>query len=367
MSNNQQRKQFRRNVFERDNNTCLVPWCENKADDAHHILERDLWDDGGYIVENGASVCNKHHQYAETNDIPPQAFYMWANIDDPKLPSQIETVDVNKWGDTFEQPPHQDLRENIKYQSTRHMLPLYWHDDSVASNRMENDDTDMQSISNLVGIPLVITHKIDGGNCMIVSDVEEPVRARNGRKPDDTMRPLYRDGGLYWTQEVNEKLPDSIQVFAEWVRSKHSIHYGCNCEEPCDDVGPQLSELTGYEDERAYLQIFGAYHKDYNLWLSWDEVAMIADTLGFPTTPVIYEESNTDSATYETEHEAIQDLNKKAHNVIENGGEGIVVRSKFPFHYGQFDRYVGKYVRENHVEDNELHWSKRQDEKINQI
>lgn len=353
----QGRNQFRETVFDRDDNQCVVPWCEQDADDAHHIVERSLWEDGGYIPNNGVSVCNHHHQYAETNDIPPQAFHLWLGIEDPPLPDSVDTWQIDKWGDEFNTPPWEDLRDRIKYQSSRHLLPLYWYDDTLAEERIEHDDTGLESLENFVGKPLVITHKVDGGNCLIVNDQDNPVRARNGSRPEDTMELMYDD--LYWRQEVHEKLPDRLQVFGEWVWAKHSIHYGCDCEEPCDDIGPSLSELTGVDDERAYFQVFGVYDKKMNLWLSWPEVETVADELGFPTTPVIYCEDENDEATFETEAEARQELIKHAHNVIDNGGEGIVVRSKLPYHYGQFVRRLGKYVRENHVEDNAEHWSKR--------
>lgn len=354
----QGRKKFRETVFDRDDNQCVVPWCEQDADDAHHIVERSLWSDGGYIPNNGVSVCNHHHQYAETNDIPPQAFWLWLGIEDPPLPDSVDTWQIDKWGDEFETPPWEDLRDRIKYQSSRHLLPLYWYDDeTVAQERIEHDDTGLESMEDFVGTPLVITHKVDGGNMMIVNDQDNPVRARNGSRPEDTMELMYDD--LYWRQEVHEKLPDRLQVFGEWVWAKHSIHYGCDCEEPCDDVGPSLSELTGVDDERAYFQVFGVYDKKMNLWLSWPEVEKVADELGFPTTPVIYCEDENDEATFETEAEARRELIKHARNVIDNGGEGIVVRSKFGFHYGQFGRRLGKYVRENHVSDDAEHWSKR--------
>lgn len=358
-TNNQGRKQFRQTVFDRDENTCLVPWCDNDADDAHHIVERELWDDGGYIPNNGASVCNKHHQYAEENHIPPQAFYFWLGIESENipLPEQLDTRDVDKWGEEFDTPPWEDLRDRIKYQSSRHLLPLYWYDETIAQERIEHDDTGLETVEPFVGVPLVITHKIDGGNMMIVNDKENPVRARNGSRPKDTMELMYND--LYWRNEVHEKLPDRLQVFGEWVWAKHSIHYGCNCEEECEDVGPKLSDLVDYDDERAFFQIFGVYDKVLNLWLSWPETKQVAEKLDFPTTPVIYEEDDMDEATFDTEAEARRELIKYARKVIDNGGEGIVVRSKYPYHYGQFERRLGKYVRENHVDDDDKHWSKR--------
>ncbi len=353
----QNRKQFREEVFSRDNNECIIPWCDKEAVDAHHIIERELWDDGGYIPDNGASVCERHHKYAEKNEIPPQAFYLWAGIESPPLPKKVDSEDINKWGEPFDTPPWEKYREKIKYQSSRHLLPLYWNNKhTLAKKRIEKDDTGLESLETFVGIPLVITRKMDGSNCMLVSDVENPVRARNGTEPLETMKPLYREGGLYWEQEVHQKLPERLQVFGEWLYAKHSIHYGCECNKKCEDVGIALSDLTGIEDERAFFQVFGVYDTKLNIWLSWEETEKIASVLGFPTTPVLYKESKDDAPTFTDEREAINKLIEYAREVIKNGGEGIVVRSKFPYHYGQFSTKLGKYVRENHVKTDE-HWS----------
>lgn len=371
---NKNRKYFRQAVFAESNNHCIVPWCTNDAVDAHHIVERELWTGGGYTPPNGAAVCSTHHQYAESNHIPPQAFWLWKavlqadirpdNFSDwdtldvtTPTPSQFETADINKWGRGFDTPPWKQHRERIKYQSSRHLMPLYWNDQTLADERIENDDTELETVEPFVGVPLVVMHKMDGGNCMLVNNLENPVRARNGKTPTDTMKPLYREDGLYWRQKVNEKLPDRLQVFGEWLHAKHSIHYGCDCEPACEDVGPGLSEVTGIDDDRAYFQVFGVYDKGVDMWLSWPMTEKVADKLGFPTAPVLYREDAMDQATFDKPSEAINTLTEYAHNVIDNGGEGIVVRSKFPYHYSQFGERLGKYVRENHVKTDE-HWSR---------
>jgi len=40
------RDEFREAVFARDHHRCVI--CRNEGKDAHHILERRLFDDGGY-------------------------------------------------------------------------------------------------------------------------------------------------------------------------------------------------------------------------------------------------------------------------------------------------------------------------------
>jgi hypothetical protein len=49
------RDNFRNSVFERDKHLCVI--CKEPAVDAHHILERRLFPDEGYYIDNGASLC----------------------------------------------------------------------------------------------------------------------------------------------------------------------------------------------------------------------------------------------------------------------------------------------------------------------
>ncbi len=59
MSKKDIRKNFRDSVFKRDKNTCQV--CKLKKDitelDAHHITDRSEMINGGYVKENGITVC----------------------------------------------------------------------------------------------------------------------------------------------------------------------------------------------------------------------------------------------------------------------------------------------------------------------
>jgi len=342
------RKQFRTEVFERDSHTCTVPWCEEQTDlDAHHILERDLWDDGGYIPDNGATVCEWHHRYAESDDIPPQAFWRWIGISDPSTPETVDSFAVNKWGEQLTRPPWKEYRKLVKYPSTRH-LPF--------SNIGDDDDTYLRETEHFHDIPLVVTHKMDGSNAMLVKDTENPVRARNGKQANhESFNRLKR---LYWQNNLYERIPESLQVFGESLVRKHSIHYGCHCDDLCEDVGPSLSELVEDADvheDRLYFQVFGIYDVEWDMWLSWPETEYVAMELGFPTVSTIFCESE-DSPTFSNESEFYEVVYEYASTVVENGGEGIVVRTKFPFHYGQFGQRVGKYVRKDHVTTSK-HWT----------
>lgn len=58
------RHNFRTEVFERDGHKCV--FCDVTENlDAHHITDRSLMPHGGYVKENGISLCEKHHMEAE--------------------------------------------------------------------------------------------------------------------------------------------------------------------------------------------------------------------------------------------------------------------------------------------------------------
>ena len=58
------RNAFREAVFSRDNHTCV--FCDVTDNlDAHHITDRNEMPNGGYVVDNGITLCETHHFMAE--------------------------------------------------------------------------------------------------------------------------------------------------------------------------------------------------------------------------------------------------------------------------------------------------------------
>lgn len=59
------REKFRNDVFKRDGYKCKV--CNKKDEnlDAHHITDRNIIANGGYVKENGISLCEDCHLKAE--------------------------------------------------------------------------------------------------------------------------------------------------------------------------------------------------------------------------------------------------------------------------------------------------------------
>lgn len=351
------RQDFRERCTERDNKECTVPICPHtvtsdpdESGEVHHILERKLWEEGGYIPDNGATVCNFHHRLAETDIIPPQAFWRWIEVEEPPLPQGIDSMHVDKWGESLEEPPWKEHRERIKYPSTQH---LPW------SHESDRDDTSFDTLESFIGVPLVGTIKMDGSNCMLVSDEENPVRARNGKHAGKAHFDLCKK--MYWENNLYEKIPDHLQIFGEWIYAKHSIHYGCDCDEDCEDIGPALKD---------YFQVFGIYDMRYDLWLGWGETYNISKELNLTVVPPVIntaldiekerEVSDYVIGKYDNKNELWEELVNLSNKIVEKGHEGIVVRSALPFHYSQIDKRLGKYVREGHVKEGEKHWSKRE-------
>ena len=330
------RSKFREQVFQREDHKCIVPTCTKRAVDAHHLLERNLWEDGGYIPDNGASVCEEHHRLAEDDIIPPQSFWRWAGVAKPPLPEGVDSMHVDKWGEPLEQPPWKEHRERIKYPSTRH---LPW------SRERDDDDTAHDQVDNFIGYPLITTVKMDGGNAMLVKDSENPVRARNGSHADREHFDMCKQ--MYWENNLYEQIPEHLQIFGEWLYAKHSIHYGCGCSKACNDVGPALQD---------YFQVFGVYDTRYDLFLGWNETTEWADNLGLTMVPQI---GYLDTKTFERPDQFWEYYYDLSQEVVKQGHEGIVVRSALPYHYGQVEQRLGKYVRPNHVKEDEEHWSQR--------
>jgi len=91
------RKKFRDGVFSRDKGNCVI--CGKRAKDAHHIMERGLWSNGGYYLENGASLCETHHIDAERERLTVEEIRYKTGIMRKVLPEDFSyDKRYNKWG-----------------------------------------------------------------------------------------------------------------------------------------------------------------------------------------------------------------------------------------------------------------------------
>lgn len=92
---------FRTGTFERDQYKCVA--CGAPASDAHHIIERRLFkashEKGGYFLDNGASLCEKHHFEAEQTILSCQSIRQLCGIKSIVLPEYFhQDLEYDKWG-----------------------------------------------------------------------------------------------------------------------------------------------------------------------------------------------------------------------------------------------------------------------------
>ena len=91
------RDSFREGVFIRDRNTCVT--CGAPAVDAHHIIERKLYTDGGYYLSNGSSLCARCHLYAEMTVLSVEEIRRSIGIETFVLPECLTAGrSYDKWG-----------------------------------------------------------------------------------------------------------------------------------------------------------------------------------------------------------------------------------------------------------------------------
>lgn len=327
------RDQFREKVFERDNHKCVV--CGAPAVDAHHILERRLFVDGGYYIDNGASVCAEHHMQCEMTVISVEEIRNYANITKPVLPDHFyDDARYDKWGNVvmdngrrlrgelFEDESVQKVLKQggvldlfdryIKYPRTYH---LPW------SPGMHDDDRMMPNVGVFDGKRVVVMEKLDGENTTMYNDHIHARSVSSGNHPTRNWIKAYH-------ARIQGNIPDGWRINVENMYGKHSIHY------------------TNLD---TYAYGFAIWNAE-NTILPWDDTLEWFELLGIVPCPVIY------WGQYDrTEIEKAYAAYKKQRE--DQGGEieGYVVRIDEPFHFGQFKHNVGKYVRKGHV-NTARHW-----------
>lgn len=96
------RTQFRELTFERDKHRCVMCGAEGQLD-AHHIIERRLWSDGGYYLDNGVTLCDPTcHTLAEQTLISCETLREKAGIKVVLLPDHLDSSERwDKWGNAY--------------------------------------------------------------------------------------------------------------------------------------------------------------------------------------------------------------------------------------------------------------------------
>jgi hypothetical protein len=324
------RDEFRTGVFARDKNRCVA--CGVAAADAHHIIERRLFPDGGYYLENGASVCGPCHLLAESTELsciqlrdaigirsfplPPhlykdQAYDKWGN---PVMPNGTR-LRGELYGDAsvmkVMQPVLHLFTDRVKYPRTYH---LPW------SPGVTNDDRIMDSLDAFKEGPVVVTVKMDGENTTMYRDY---VHARSISYEAHPSRSRLK--ALHST--VQHDIPEGWRVCGENLYARHSI---------------------AYQNLNDHFLVFSVWN-ERNECLSWYDTYEWAGMLGLKTVPTLYYGDWVESL--------MRRMEPKEHDG--DPCEGYVVRRADSFAYAQFRTHVGKFVRANHVQTHG-HWMRSQ-------
>jgi len=334
------RDQFRESVFARDGHRCVVQdvagrWrCSNKADDAHHILDRSLWtskaEAGGYLIDNGASVCERHHLECEQTTISCDELRAWCGIKNVVLPEHLDAdTSYDKWanpvlpngqrmrGETFDGDSVQKMlapvlhlfTNRVKYPRTYHVpgSPGATDDDRVMSS--------VDFIRNFRGQDVVITEKLDGECTTLYRDY---LHARSleyqAHESRDWIRALHA--------RIAHEIPETWRICGENLYARHSI---------------------AYQNLPSYFMVFSIW--DGLRCLSWDETVEWCKMLDLHCVPTLYRGTEPP-------------LQGSLHGRRTNRGEeieGWVMRLAGDFHYGAFRRSAAKYVRAGHV-TTDTHW-----------
>jgi hypothetical protein len=322
------RDQMREATFARDGGRCVL--CGAPAVDAHHIIERRLWSDGGYHLDNLASVCEDCHMACEQTIYTVEAVREAAGIERVVLPEHMYSdVRYDKWGNVinadgtrspgelfYDESVQKVLRQGgvlvdfvpwVKYPRTYH---LPW------SPGVTSDDRVMEDLSGFEGQEVVVTEKMDGENTSLY-----PNGYVHARSVDGASHPSQSWIRSTWAKVAYE-LPAGWRVCGENLYAVHSIRY---------DSLP------------SYFAVFSVWN-ERNECLSWDDTCDWAELLGFLSVPVLYrgqwDEKAVRGVWSEGDRERV---------------EGYVVRPTEGFHLREFRQRVGKFVRENHV-TSDRHW-----------
>lgn len=327
------RDEFRESVFARDGHRCVV--CGAPAEDAHHIIERRLWTDNGYFVDNGCSVCEPCHLRAESTEISCDELRQRAGIARVLLPPHLcADQPWDKWanpvlpngqrlrGELFDDEGAQKVlapvlhlfTSRVKYPRTFH---LSWSPGATADDRVMDDPDAVFG-----GSEVVVTEKLDGENSTLYRDYLHARSLDYAPHPSrDRLRALHA--------QVAHEIPEGWRVCGENLYAVHSIAY---------DALP------------SHFLVFSIWNEK-NECLSWDETVTWAQLLGLHTVPVIAR------GIWNEDHVRLSDGVTKS--ALGGDREGYVVRLAGSFHYRAFRRSVAKYVRKNHVTTDD-HWKARE-------
>jgi len=208
------REQFNTEVLKRDNNECVI--CKHKENLAvHHIIDRKCFDNGGYFLNNGISLCEICHIKAENGNYTCEELRELAKIKEIILPNSFDpNLEYDKFGN--------EIKEKlIKYPRTAHL----------ENSGISKDDTDEVILfKDIFNKFLVIEEKNDGANTGISfnKDCELLLQCRGhylkgrGDWPEFNQ---FKVWGNTYKDQLFDILTDKYIMYGEWMGTFHSVFY----------------------------------------------------------------------------------------------------------------------------------------------
>lgn len=327
------RTEFREQVLSRSDHQCVM--CGNtKASDAHHIIERRLFPDGGYYLNNGAAVCADCHWLCESTDISVEQVREAAGVEVLNPPNFYYDDHIDKWGN-YISPRDYWLRYPgplADDPSVLKVLGMARNNITLSQHRKYPRTPHLPGSPSLVGQEytwdfdfssgLIITEKMDGENITMYND-KVHARSLDSRHRED--QDLAK---AFWAKRCGE-IPLGMRVCAEYLYAKHSIHY--------DSLPDYVLGISVWDGQKC---------------LSWPDTLEWFELLDITPVPVLKEIKN------DTSIEAVVSSAKETWETACGGAsksEGFVIRSSAAFDLRDFSANVGKWVRDNHV-DSSRHW-----------
>lgn len=316
------RDAFREGVFTRDKHQCVM--CGAAAQDAHHIIERRLFSDGGYYLDNGASLCGPCHIRAEETTLSCEEIRAAARIATTFLPEHMyRDLRYDKWGniiqpdgtrvrgELFEDESVQKIlrqggvldqfRKYVKYPRTYH---LPWSEGVTDDDRTMSDPDAV-----FAGKEVVITEKMDGENTTLYGDHLHARSIDSGSHPSRG-----------WIKNLHARIahdiPTGWRICGENLYARHTLPYS---------------------DLPSFFLVFSIWDQR-NVCLSWDATVEYATLLNLESVPVLYR------GLYDSK--LVRDLHTRLDLTRQ---EGYVVRVADEFPYRAFRQSVAKFVRRAHV------------------
>jgi hypothetical protein len=330
------RDEFRDAVFARDNHKCVICGCTEELV-AHHIIERRLWDDSGYYLDNGVTLCSKHHIEAEKTLLGCDEIRSRSGITKILLPNTFDKDEIfDKWGNIilasgmrvkgelfWDESVNRILEEvkdkftdYVKYPKTYH-LPWSMGIDTKTDRVL----TEEQLGENFEGKEIVVTEKLDGENTNCYPNYLH-ARSLDGR--NHVSRNWMKKCHSQWSYNI----PEKWRVCGENVTAVHSIKY------------------FGLP---TYFFVFGIYNEK-NICLSWDNTLEYCDLLGLKNVPVLYK------GIYDIEKVKSCYTGKSFFGNSEQEGYVIRLASEIPWSRHKYS--IAKNVRKDHVQTSQ-NWMNR--------